>query len=280
MSLIGPRKFGGFSGLLVDGDRMLAVSDTGMWLSARLILDGERLTGIEDAALWPRLDLLGRDIRTKATGDAEDLARVDGGILVVIEQARELWRYPADGLTIDRTARPERLGRPEQFTRLAKRHGVESLTELPTGERLIVMEGEGTRGAIPALRDETSFAIARSDKWAITGADVLPGGDVLLIERYYGGGIDVRMRVRRLGRDAILGAGPDDVIDGPVLIEADFSDEIDNMEAIAAEVRDGRIILTLMSDDNMSFLQRTLLLRFAVRDPLPRANPLRAPSRA
>ncbi|WP_108662271.1 esterase-like activity of phytase family protein [Acuticoccus kandeliae] len=279
ISLFGPRHFGGLSGLLVDGDRFLAVSDVGQWFSGRFLEEDGRLTGVADTELWPRRDHNGDEIRTKRAGDAEALTLVPGGVRTVVEGAAQHLVYPADGLVIDRDARPRRIDVHATITSLAKRHGVESLATLPTGEVIMILEGNTRTGdVIPAFRDGARFSIARRGEWSITGADALPGGDLVIVERYYGGGIDVRMRVRRLGADAVAKAGEGTVVDGPILLEADFSEEIDNMEAIAAQVRDGRIELTLMSDDNLSFLQRSLLLRFAIGDPTPRANPLRVAS--
>jgi hypothetical protein len=49
------------------------------------------------------------------------------------------------------------------------------------------------------------------------------------------------------------------------LIEADGSFQIDNMEGLSVHRNAaGEIILTLVSDDNYSRLQRTLLLQFAL----------------
>jgi hypothetical protein len=70
------------------------------------------------------------------------------------------------------------------------------------------------------------------------------------------------MRIRRitpaeLKRNAL--------IEGEVLLEATDVLNIDNMEAIAAyRSRAGETILTLMSDDNFSPLQRTLIMQFAI----------------
>jgi hypothetical protein len=45
---------------------------------------------------------------------------------------------------------------------------------------------------------------------------------------------------------------------------------IDNMEGIAAHrAASGETILTLISDDNFSLLQRTLLMQFALPRPAP-----------
>ena len=54
----------------------------------------------------------------------------------------------------------------------------------------------------------------------------------------------------------------------PILIHADARFEIDNMEALSVhQSRTGETILTLMSDDNFSAVQRTLLLQFVLKDP-------------
>ena len=50
-----------------------------------------------------------------------------------------------------------------------------------------------------------------------------------------------------------------------LLFEADLGYQIDNMEALGVHVaKDGTTILTMISDDNFSLLQRTILLQFAL----------------
>lgn len=271
--LSGPRGFGGWSGLLLDGERMLAVSDSGRWLTARLMIEDGRLVGIDDTRMVTRLDVNGRPIEAKVPGDAEALARVPGAVLVAVESTQQVLSYPADGIAVDFHAPATRLALSVEEIVTLRRGGFEGLATAPDGTVVAIAENalRGT-SSIPAFRRPgPAFSIARDGDWAVTGADILPGGDMMLIERRFGGGIDIAMRVRRIGADAVAGAtGP---VDGPVLIEAGFASEIDNMEAIAAAVEDERIVLTLLSDDNHSFLQRSLILRFAVRDPLPRPRP-------
>ena len=51
--------------------------------------------------------------------------------------------------------------------------------------------------------------------------------------------------------------------DGPVLLEADMSYQIDNMEGLDVWQRsDGALMVSLVSDDNHSILQRNLYLEF------------------
>jgi hypothetical protein len=69
------------------------------------------------------------------------------------------------------------------------------------------------------------------------------------------------MRIRRIPGASLK---PGALLDGPVLIEADLGQEIDNMEGLAVHQEAGRTVLTLISDDNFSFLQRTVLLEFVL----------------
>jgi hypothetical protein len=72
------------------------------------------------------------------------------------------------------------------------------------------------------------------------------------------------MRLRRIAAATLK---PGALVDGEVLIEAGLSAHIDNMEGLDVWRReDGTTILSLISDDNQSFLQRTLYLEFALRE--------------
>jgi len=58
------------------------------------------------------------------------------------------------------------------------------------------------------------------------------------------------------------------VVDGPILFDVDLGYEIDNMEGLSVHrSAGGETILTLISDDNFSAVQRTLLLQFTLVEP-------------
>ena len=71
------------------------------------------------------------------------------------------------------------------------------------------------------------------------------------------------MRLRRM---PLADIKPGALVDGPVLMFADMGYQIDNMEGLRASTarRAGELILTMVSDDNFSFLQRTILLQFTL----------------
>ncbi len=94
---------------------------------------------------------------------------------------------------------------------------------------------------------------------------LLPGGDLLVLERKFSwtGGLAIRLR-----RIALTGIKPGALVDGAVLFEADLGQEIDNMEGLSVHrSAAGETVLTLISDDNFSLLQRTLLLQFVLAEP-------------
>jgi hypothetical protein len=58
---------------------------------------------------------------------------------------------------------------------------------------------------------------------------------------------------------------PGALADGRQLIFVDMGAQIDNMEGLSVHrATDGALVLTVVSDDNFSPLQRTLLLQFTL----------------
>ena len=102
--------------------------------------------------------------------------------------------------------------------------------------------------------------LADSD-YRITRLDRDPAGDGwFVIERSFRPPGDVRARVRRMAPDGNL---------GPVLITLQQPGTVDNFEGIAAVTTPGGVRLYLLSDDNFSDKQRTLLLAFDLATPRP-----------
>ena len=98
----------------------------------------------------------------------------------------------------------------------------------------------------------------------ISDAALLPDGDLLLLERKFSwtGGLFIRLR-----HVALSAVRPDALVDGQVLLEVDLGYEIDNMEGLSVHRgASGETVLTLMSDDNFSIIQRTLLLQFTLAE--------------
>ena len=102
----------------------------------------------------------------------------------------------------------------------------------------------------------------RSADYDISDAALLPAGDLLLLERRFDWSTGLGVRMRRIAlADVSAGA----LVDGAALLEADHRYEIDNMEGLSVHRgAGGETILTMISDDNFSIIQRSLLLQFAL----------------
>jgi hypothetical protein len=108
------------------------------------------------------------------------------------------------------------------------------------------------------------FSVRRTEKFDVSDAVLLPSGDLLVLERKFSLVAGLGIRIRRI---ALASVAPDAVVDGPAIFQADLSNEVDNMEGIDAHVTpEGDTVLTMVSDDNFSPIQRTLLLQFTLRE--------------
>ncbi len=93
---------------------------------------------------------------------------------------------------------------------------------------------------------------------------LLASGELLVLERKFSLVEGLGIRIRRI---PLTSLAPGALVDGPAIFEADLGDEVDNMEGIDAHVTpEGDTVLTMVSDDNFSLIQRTLLLQFTLVD--------------
>lgn len=256
-------RFGGFSGLAVaaDGGYLIAVSDRGLRLSAKIVYGSDgNLAGLAEADLGALAGEDGRTLRSSTERDAEALAAGPSGeIIVAFERDHRLLRY-LPGQRV-----PERLPPPEELAAAPANGGIEGLTFLEDG-RLFAVAEELTRGgrAVGWVGDADGWSpltYALSDGFVVTDLARLPSGDVLALERRYTMRIGVAARVRRIAKDAIA---PGAELAGELIAELRPPLTVDNMEGISAR-RDsgtGKTLVYLISDDNFSVTQRTLLLMF------------------
>ncbi|KPF71076.1 hypothetical protein IP69_07010 [Bosea sp. AAP35] len=261
-------RFGGLSGLWRGaGGDLVAVTDNGFWLTAKLASREGRLTGIEDAQLAPILGASGRPLHRSRYYDTESLCIADGVAYMGVERTHDVLRFDWAGEGV--MARARLVPVPREVKRLPDNRGLEAIGVVPVGQPLagsIVAiaersgsDDEPTLGVILGGRQPGLFKVARHDGFDITDLAFLPNGDMLLLERWYRTLRGVGMRIRRVPAASLrVGA----LLDGPTLIQADLGQEIDNMEGLAVHQEGSKTVLTLISDDNFSFLQRTVLLEF------------------
>ena len=219
--------FGGLSGMeVLEGERLIAISDNGDWFEARLVLnEAGDLVGARDWRTAMMRDEEGEPFPNKQEGDSEDLAQLtDGRFAVSFEQTQSIRIYD--------------LNRDGPF-------------------------GPAVRG--PALAEtrspvEPSARYPISHGYSLTSLDRLPDGSYVALERFFAPVIGPRARIKHFTFDA----------NGAIANLEEWAAlappaPLDNFEAISAvRMPDGTTRLYIVSDDNFSRRQRTLLLAFDV----------------
>lgn len=271
--------FGGWSGLLMgkDGKSLLAVSDAGLWMTAELRYDEDRPRGLGSVRVGPVKALNGGPLKRSRDRDAEGLALASGTLAkgtayLSFEQNDRIGVVPLG---------KNGLGTPARYMAMpgeAVRNGMDGF------EAITVLEAGRHKGSLVAfneyaLRGETQhrgwiwvagvpkgLMVPDIGDYGVTGAASLPDGGVLILERRFRVFDGVRIRLRHLPADALR---PGATAKGDVLLEADGTKHIDNLEALDVTLgANGETVVTLLSDDNYNrTLQRTILLQFALKAP-------------
>ncbi len=268
------KDFGGLSGLRVDakGEQFLSFSDNGVWFTGRLLYKNDRLSGLGDVMAAPMLGDDGKRLAAKGWFDTESIARDGSKVYIGIERVNQIvvFDFAKGGLR----ARGQPILLPPGVDKLPFNKGLEALVFVPKGKplagTLIAMSERGLDeagnlisfligGPTPGL-----FTVKRKNNYDISDATLMPNGDVLILERKFSWLEGVHIRIRRV---PLANFAPGAVVDGAVIFEVDLGYEIDNMEGIDVHLSpSGETIITMVSDDNFSVIQRTLLLQFALVD--------------
>lgn len=274
--LASDRKIGGLSGLvsLDGGNAFLAVTDNGHWVRASVEQesDGKPLD-IKDVRFAPLLGKNGKTLRARWGHDTEALTLAPSGLYVTAEYRNAIYHYPWP-LTTGKERMIGQLGLPGDITSLPRNAGLEALAAGPDGSSLagrLVAVAESSKsdahdlsGFIIGPDGTERFSIERRDRFDATDAAFLPGGDFLLMERRFNLRDLIGLRLRRFEAGSIREGAK---LTGEVILEAGFEHQIDNMEALAVHQNSaGETILSLLSDDNRSMLQRTVFLRFRLNE--------------
>lgn len=277
------REVGGLSGLVVSnvGRDFLSVNDDGFMVRARIDRDDlGRPTGLSVASIRRLQTSKGLLPRKKSFSDTESIdvyadqaGRRFGVVSFEQRPAVMIGPFGDDGFVGTLTA----IDLPKDVRRLQPNRGLESVAALPLDNSLggdfVILGEEAERGAattdqpgwVIGGKEPVAFRIRRLDGYDLTDAKVGPDGRLYVLERAASMARGVRCRLRAfLLSDIKSGA----VIDGVTLFEANLSDEIDNMEGLSIwRTDDGETRISMISDDNHVFIQRTLYLEFRLVTP-------------
>ena len=262
-------RFGGLSGLSIseDGAVLIAVSDRGYWISARMRHESDRrLTGFDGWDIEPLLAPDGTRVSSKLA-DAEGLARDrDGSVIVSFEQIHRLWRYAAAPATF--LSVPAPVAVPAGLARAPANGGVETVAALPDGRLIILTEelrqSDGTLAAWILKGDRfEALSYVPSEGFVPSDGAALKNGDLLVLERRLNALATWEARIKHVAADSLRAGAR---IQGTEIAHIQPPFTVDNFEAMAVyEHPSAGTLLYLVSDDNYIPFQHTLLLQFQLQ---------------
>ena len=265
------KRFGGLSGLSVGRDgRLYAVSDQGYWLSASMLLDPDgALKDLVDWRIAPILTTTKLPVSGRLR-DAEALAQArDGSFLVAFEGLHRIWRYSPPPKTFEST--PVSVQIPSAVAQAPSNGGIEALATLADGRLLIIAEElENPDGSVKAwVLDDgqfTELSYLPAKGFRVTDCAALNDGDVLVLERRY---VPFGILSARLTRVKAGSLRPGAKLAGKELLKLEQPLAVENFEGIAVQQTSNGTMIFIVSDDNYSSFQQTLLLQFLLPDSDP-----------
>ncbi len=283
LELRSPNKnFGGISGLrLWDDTTVLAVSDTGSWISFKLVEKKGRLIGVKGIAIAPVLDGNG-NVGTKADRDVESVAidrAADGTPLrtcITLERSNARWCFadiqphsaaslshrPTTADVIDGAQAWPVNGGPEAAD-ISSRWSVvdivisEEANGAQPGTKAGLMTRRGLADGHAVIHD--SFSYPPPPDFKATDIEILSDTAALVLNRHYAISDGVAASITEL---PLNGLTADSIVQPREIARLAPPLTVDNMEGISYVERKGRKYIYIISDDNFSGLQRTLLMKF------------------
>ncbi len=267
-------KFGGFSALRAGpGTEMLSVSDTGNWLRFDLVEIAGRLTGITRAWMGPIGVPAGTVALQKSDSDSEalDWNPATGKASIVYEQDHRIVHF--SGIDAARTetlaAIPEMTERLTAMTGWGRNLGGEAMAILPGGARVIIAEEDrrpdGGHTALLTVDGKTLvFGINGAFDYAPTDAIAVGATHILVLNRNFALSTGPVTALTLVDLAPVLNGAAAGLPSLPAKLLAHWGLPltIDNMEGLAIRRTGSRIFIYMISDDNLSSIQRTLLLKF------------------
>ena len=250
--------FGGFSSIEVsdNGSSFLATTDKGMFAEGVFMRRDGRISGIDSVKMRPILGTEGEVLPAHLT-DAEGLAVHKGRDIFVSYEGRHILRQ------FTATDQPSKiLKTPREFLYLQPNSSLEALAVDDQGRLYTMPERSGRLDRpFPVWRYDDGrwsqpFSIERKDGFLPVGADIGPDGQFYLLERYFNGVSGFATRIRRFD---LAGGGRKE---GETLLTTTTGTH-DNLEGISVWRNEaGNIRVTMISDDNFKFFQRTEFVEY------------------
>lgn len=269
-------RLGGVSGLAWDEDEQMlyALSDVGELYHLQPVFAAERLVDVRLRGVYPLRDAAGQPLKF-TWNDAEGLALANGAnglpgdseLIIAFEARPRLERYRSDGQPLGAVPLPAPFNDVRHYNNPNK--SLESVVLHPHYGPLVAPEwsmvgdapGSVTLAALQGPR--WRYRLSSAPNSGLVDLALLPDGSLLALERGFVAltrPLIITLRRVTLPADPAL---PLTVRDVAVFNSAEGW-LLDNFEGLTHH-RDGRFFM--ISDDNRSILQNTLLVYFRLREP-------------
>lgn len=266
------RSFGGFSALLVQGQKVTLLSDGGS--VARFSIDSQWHVSGASFGILPGGPGTGWRKRDRDS-ESITLDPATGQMWVGFEDSNQIWRY-SPGL-----AWAEGHSAPPAMAKWDRNGGAEAMVRLADGRFAVFSETtHGRKGVgrasilfsgdpVAAPRRGLRFSYLPPADYDPSDVAALPDGRLLVLNRQFALPFNFSAKLtivdpRRIRRGKMVRGRDIAILAAPLLH--------DNFEGLAVTRENGATILWIVSDDNLSLLQQTLLLKFRLEpdDPMPK----------
>lgn len=259
------RRFGGVSSMTIEDGNFVMLSDGGVVTRMRF---AGNAGPVADYAMTELPDGPG-DGTAKSDRDSESSTYdpVSGHVWAGFETRNEIWRYTKGFASADGHAAPKLMAD------WPNNEGAEAMVRLSDGRFLVFAEtkkcGDGSHYALLFPGDPVDHPDAASfcykgppGGFAPTDAVQLPDGRVIVLHRRFRVTAGFSSALTVIDPKVIVPGGPP--VEGKLLAMLAPPLTVDNMEALAIQPTPQGLVLWVASDDNYFFLERTLLMAFAL----------------
>ena len=264
------------SGIAWDNDEKIlyTVSDEGYLYHLEVTINNNQLDGVKVIFAVKLVDSSGNPLKGKYR-DSEGLSTLntnngkqgDTQLFISFENKPRIVKFSTKGRMISAIKLPKKINKKSKFRHKNKalesvayhpKYGVITAAEYPIKYRTQTIQT-----LFSSTGKEWSFERSKAPNSGITGLEILENGDVLVLERAYKNPfIPVVINLRRLQLDQ---CNKDRLCKAEAIARFDASDgwSIDNFEGLA-HYKDNQYFM--ISDDNNSIFQKTILVLFEVID--------------
>ena len=262
------------SGIAWDKDEQLlyAVSDEGLLYHLTLTLKDNKLSDIEVIFATQLKDINGLPLAGKYD-DSEGLSLInnnngkkgDSELIISFEKKPRISRYSPQGNILANIKTPKYIHKKKYFRHKNKalesvavhpKYGIITASEYPLASRPLTEQT-----IYSSTGKKWSFAASKEKNSSITGLEILPNGDALVLERAYKNPltpIDIKLRRIKLEK-----CNQKQICETETIASFNGADGwlLDNFEGLT-HIKDNQYLI--VSDNNNSLLQKTIFMLFEV----------------